>query len=350
MRSNCKFGQSDVIINGKLLIGNTVNDKPLGRTKQIAQIQRCLNLSLVGHPPMNVWIYGPPGSGKTMITRWLMNSTCSSHNSMLGIYINCWQHRSLYSVLQAIIDNLRILNAELQDTNIKLDRIERTLRGKSAVFILDEIDRVMPSQRDSIIYCLLSLPQAGLICVANTTQTLATLEKRVQSRLCPVMIEFPAYTVDQVQEILTDRANQALAQGSWSPLIIKRIADAVGGDSRMAIQILRQAAVIAEEKGRDKLNVRSVNRILHQWQNIRHEARIVSLTEHEKIVYKLVKQNGSVGTTKLTTLYIAYCHRHKIQPMARRTFSKYLNRLVTAGIVSFAVKPVSPGGRIIKIA
>ena len=110
------------------------------------------------------------------------------------MYVNCWQHRSLYSVLQAITDDLKILGAEAQNTNVKLVRIRQALRGRPFVVILDEIDRPIPAQREEIIYGLLGLPRGALACVANGTQVLATMDERVRSRLSPMVIQLSPYS------------------------------------------------------------------------------------------------------------------------------------------------------------
>jgi len=202
---------------------------------------------------------------------------CSATTARIGVYVNCWQHRSLYSVLQAIIDDFKVLGAEAQDTNVKLGRIQQVFRGRPAVIVLDEIDRPMPAARDAIIYGLLRLPHTGLICIAESTRALAMLDERVRSRLGSLVIELPPYTTNQIRQIVTDRARRALMPGSWSPAIIRRLAAGAAGDARLAIQGLRHAAAAAEDAGHTTLDSRSTEGYLRQWQAIRQEARFTAL-------------------------------------------------------------------------
>ena len=349
MKSDIEAGQGKIIWDGKLLSDETVAGKPLGREPQIAELHTCVRPMLQGRRPVNAWLHGSPGSGKTTVARWVVDETCSSP-VRIGVYVNCWQHRTLYSVLQAIIDELRILRAEAQDTELKFDRIRQALRGRPAVVILDEIDRPMPSQREEIIYGLLNLPNTGVVCLANSRQALATLDERVRSRLSPAVIEFPAYSDEQVAEILADRARHALMHGSWSPDIIRHIAAAAEGDARMAIQALRQAAASAEQTGSEGIDSQSVHHFLRQWQTVQQEAKLAGLSEHERIIQRLVAEHAPVSTTRLRELYIAHCRKHDLAPMARRTFSKYLSRLSACGILEVARQPAGSGGRIVRAA
>ena len=113
----------------------------------------------------------------------------------------------------------------------------------------------------------------------------------------------------------------------------------------MAIQLLRQAAADAEQAGSAKLALKFIDNNLRQWQVIRSEAQLAPLSEHEKIILELVKHHTPIGSTELAGLYVAYCRDKNLQPMARRTFTKYLSRLIAGGMVNAVSGPASQGGR-----
>ncbi len=298
---------------------------------------------------MNAWLYGPPGTGKTTVARWAVSDVCASGAQRIGVHVNCWQHRTLYSVLQAIIDELRILMAEAQDTNCTFDRIQQAFRDRPSVIILDEIDRPMPSQREQIIYGLLNLPRTGLICIGNSTRAPAMLDERIRSRLSTVVIEFPAYSPHELEEVVTDRALQALALVSWTPSHIKRICEEADGDARVAIRVLRQAAAATEEKGLKKLDMRFVGDFFRQSLAVECQARLANLSDHERIIRELAAERGPLGTTQLRELYNQYCAGHDLQPIAPRTFSKYLSQLAAARILNISLRPMAKGGRIVRV-
>jgi Cdc6-like AAA superfamily ATPase len=278
-----------------------------------------------------------------------MDDVCASGAQRVGVHVNCWQHRTLYSVLQAIIDQLRILMAEAQDTSFKFDRIRQVFHERPAVIIVDEIDRPMPSQREEIIYGLLNVPKTGLICIANSTGALAALDERVRSRLNPVPIEFPEYSMSEIEQILTDRAERALTPGSWKPDHLKSIAAAAGGDARVAIQMLRRIAAAAEMKGGERLDTRLIDLDSQEHRAIQYTSRLEALSEHEKIIRELAAQRGPLGTTELRRRYCEYCRDHQLHPVAARTFTKYLSRLSSGGVLRISARLMGTGGRIVQV-
>lgn len=336
-----------IIVDGQMLNPDVQPGRIVVREEQISKLRR--QLARANHlSGCHVWLHGPAGSGKTAMAK----QTAVRISENLGVisFVNCWQNRTLHTVLQAIIYELKIFRAELQNTDLKMHRIRQTLDGHPMTVILDEIDRPMPAQRQKILYGLLQLPNVSLICIANSTQPLAALDERIRSRLDPTLIECPPYNREQLVEILTDRAEMGLASGTWSMKILRQIASAAAGDARVAINMLRQTAATAEEDGSPKIKSKHLSGLLRQQRILGIEAKLASLSEEERIIHAIAADQGPLGTLDLRHRYLDQCESLGRSPIAERTFTKYIGRLTSAGLLKVSTYPQANRGRLVQVA
>ena len=215
------------------------------REIQIIKLTTCFSPALKRKKPIHAWIFGRPGTGKTLVSRYILRKL-EKESQVSGVYINCWEHGSYYSVLDKLVRALRILGAEKLNTSYKLERFKQFLGNKPFIIILDEIDKPKRHERDSIIYNLCNLGNIGLICICNSPFVLYSLDERIRSRLNAKLVEFTPYTKNELIRILKQRAGLALNSKAWSIITIRKIAELAGGDARVAIQTLKNAAFNAE--------------------------------------------------------------------------------------------------------
>jgi orc1/cdc6 family replication initiation protein len=319
-----------------------------GRESQIQEILRCLSGLQNKHKPINLWLYGPPGAGKTATALYVLRELKEKAN-INGILINCWEKNSFYDILDDIILQLRILRAEEHRTSLKLQKLRKHLSGSSFVVVLDEIDRLKASERSTVLYNLDSLGSVGLVCISNSRQALFELEERVRSRLNAYSVHFPAYAAEDIAGILADRAQLALAEGLCSDQALRQIAQIASGDARVAIRTLQAAAQLAEN---EKLDAVCVDSLKKQWGNAREAKQdyvLATLTEDHRILYQIVKRQGQILSGDLWQEYLQHCEQVKRKPLAPRTFSDYVNRLVQAGLVTSERARVKGKVRVFKI-
>jgi Cdc6-like AAA superfamily ATPase len=67
------------------------------REGQLRELERCLKPALRNRSIENVLLVGPSGTGKTVLTRWVLES----HFQGIGVYVNCWKYRTAHEVLLA---------------------------------------------------------------------------------------------------------------------------------------------------------------------------------------------------------------------------------------------------------
>jgi len=325
--------QASLIVEQDVLRESYIPDKIFARENQIKEIMRHLSPLQKKRKPLNLWLHGPPGAGKTTAALHVLKELKEKAN-INGILVNCWEKNSFYEILDDIILQLRILRAEEHRTSLKLDKLRKHLAGSSFVVALDEIDRLKASERSTVLYNLDSLGNVGLVCISNSQHALFELEDRVRSRLNTYSVHFPAYAAGDIAEILAHRAQLALAEGIWSEQTLRQIAQIASGDARIAIRTLQAAAQLAEN---EKLDAICVDSLKKQWDSAKETKQdylLASLTEDHKILYQIVKRQGQILSGDLWQEYLQHCDHVRRKPLAPRTFSDYVNRLAQTSLIT----------------
>ncbi len=171
-----------IVKNPSVLEDDYLPEHLLGNDDKLTEIEGYLSPVLRKQRPLHVWCYGDPGTGKTAMARRVL-ARMRRESGVKGVYVNCWGHDSLYSILDYITAELRILRAEEQRTARKLEKFQQYIKDEPFILILDEMDKPSPKERASIIYSLCGLPQVGLVCISNSCDPLFELDARVKSRL-----------------------------------------------------------------------------------------------------------------------------------------------------------------------
>ncbi|MEW6664121.1 MAG: AAA family ATPase [Thermodesulfobacteriota bacterium] len=334
-----RYANGAILANADALDEESVLEDTQVREAQIKELWFCLSPLQKRKAPINCWIYGQPGTGKTAITRYVLKQIESLAGAKV-VYVNCWEKNTFYGVLDRIITELRILGPEKPATSQKLEILQRYLRDNSLVVILDDIDRPSPTERNAILYNLCNLQRLGLVCISKSSGTVFELEERIKSRLNPVMVEFPKYSQEELLNILERKAEQALAQGKWDKGVLDRIAGLADGDARVAVQALKNAAYFAQKATSDRI---SELHVLEGWNDIRSmdkDRRLTKLTYHHTLLYDLIKDRKKVLSNELWDCYLEKCGQDDKKPIATRTYPDYINELRDMGLVSVKRAPV----------
>jgi len=298
----------------------------VARQKETEKLRQLLAPLTRSKPIKHVWIHGPPGTGKTCIGKHLLNELEERHG-IRGMYVNCWESETFFSILDRIIRDFRILGAERLSTLYKLEMFEKHLQNKPFLLILDEIDKPSPKERDSIIYNLCGIPNIGLLCISNSSYFFYVLDSRVRSRLDPALVEFKPFSAEEVEEILSLRAQIGLQEGSYKNQILRSVAKLARGDARVAIQTLRHAASYAEVYSSTSINQSHVRSALSIAKNSKKKYVLQKLSDHHQLIFGIIQDFGEIRSGELWKEYLHRCKKAGMQAAASRTFSLYLRRL-----------------------
>lgn len=340
-------GSRRIIAHPEVLEEDYLPDKILHSEERIAEIEDYLSPVLRKERPLHLWLYGDPGTGKTATAKYVLEQL-QRKSGVRGVYVNCWQHDSLYSILDYLTTELRILRAEEQRTARKLEKFQEYIKQEPFLLILDEMDKPTPQERSSIVYTFCCLPKVGLINISNSCDPLFELDARVRSRLNPALVVFNCYSCEELVVILAERAQEALVDGSFDSVMLSRVAELADGDARMALQTLKKAAWLAENEAVKKIADSHVRRAWSSTRELKTQYLLGKLTKDHRILYDIVKYQSDILSSDLRQLYLLECSRSKRRPIAERTFSDYINDLKRTGLAKVERARVRGKVRLIK--
>jgi cell division control protein 6 len=343
------MGYDELVINEEVLLPDYMPERLPGREREITEMAHNFKLALNGRKPENMLIYGPPGTGKTAVLKYVMGQLADYSAKVKIVYVNCWHMGTRFGILGEVARNVGYISpmkgAAVEDV---LSRMAEIIKKKNifVVVVLDEMDRLVAQGHGDVLYDISRMNEAygvkiSVVGIVNEVGLLATLDPRIRSSVIDKDVEFRAYGVPALKEILMERAKRAFR--AYDP-------DAVGlcaahafklnGDARMGISLLLSAGRIAEKKGLQKLDVKSAEEAAAQKSYYTKIEKVeVELGEAEKRIIALLKK----GEMNSGDLY------KKLKDMNERTVRNYLNKLEESGIIEMAESVGKGRSRIIRL-
>ncbi len=220
------------------------------REMQQKYVASCIKPLFMKRNGKNIVIYGPPGIGKTVATRHILNELEDETDDVVPIYINCWNKNTSYKVVIEICDQLDYKFVQNKKTEELFEIVKNMLNRKSAVFVFDEIDK---AEDYNFLYTLLEdVYRKTIILITNYKSWIAELDNRIKSRLVPELLEFKAYSQTEIKGILKERSTYAFIPECIHEDTFDYISSITmekgDGDVRIGLYLLREAGLIAENK------------------------------------------------------------------------------------------------------
>lgn len=305
------------------------------REIQKKELAFCISQLERGRRPLDCLCHGNPGTGKTVLVRYLLNQLRENTNAH-AFYVNCWENRSLNQVLDKILrqTGLPIVN---KSQFAKISGLKRRIRGRACIIALDEVDRLRKKDLNDILYLLKGMGKVGVICISNTREYVLDLDPRINSRLSLNSIKFPPYSDEELMIILKQRIVdcRALYPRSYSKEVLEEIIALADGDARIAIQTLKNAAYLAEKRNGRKISLEDVRSARGEMEEIKRKYVLEKLGKHYKLIYDIIKQNQGITSSRLVSKYRDECIRLGLEPRSSRTLSNYLERLIALKYIKF---------------
>lgn len=365
--------QDSVFRNKRLLDPDTVIDENriVGRDEQLDDLINYLRPALQGNRPPNMILYGPSGTGKSLITnavcQQLLEIAHSQGDSLGVIQVNCQSikshDRAVYRLVERCASQAGV-EVGVPETGIstdrKLDRLYSILSDEfdSAIIILDELDLLVGRQRDpdnepaysKLLYQLSRASQLSRIDVSlsvaaltNDPRFMENLDGRTESSFNPQDIVFRDYDADQLQAILDRRRDayreDVLASGTIP--LIAAVAAQDHGDARKAIDMFRTAGEIADRQNdgvveeahvRDAREEAERDRTLTQMQGLSTQKKLSIYATAITAVHSQ-RELDAVPSTVAFNVYQYITDLLDAEGKSRDSYLRYMNEAETYNLV-----------------
>ncbi|MEM5874979.1 MAG: AAA family ATPase [Candidatus Aenigmatarchaeota archaeon] len=296
------------------------------RENQIKFLADCINILAKNQRSSNIFIYGPPGVGKTAVVRFVLKEF-ESYSGIRCIYINCWEFNTSFSIIFEILRQLGVFSPRrgIAKDEIFTKLVEYLDKSKNNLVVaLDEID-ILISKDQEVIYDLVRIgnytrQKILLILISNNKYALRSLEERIKSSLNLEEIEFKPYTFLEMKEIVEERMRLAFRsyEEGVSAIVANKAVER-GGDVRIALNILLKAGRIAKEK----LTIEDVKLVLKQ--NDINFNNILKLEEREKLVLETFETPKSIRQ--------AYDELKEKLNVSERTLRRIVDNLIAKNLL-----------------
>lgn len=318
-----------IVLDPGSLDENALPRRLVGRDDELAKVVAALRTPAPGNG--HVWLHGASGAGKTCLALHAIATV-----GLKSVHVSCRTARSAFRVLDAAVDQLRLLPSELtRERETRLRALRAGIRGRFA-FLLDDADALPERELEYLLHGLSELSGASVVATAGGTGPLDAFHERLPSHFLPKVVEVRPLHAELLAEALADRARFGLAEGTWSDVVVQAVARAAAGDGKLAVQALRRAANFAEFKRLTRLDEHTVQVTLTELRQLRQAGILGRLTAYHRTLYQIVcGQPGLCANDVRRELAIALVAQD-LPAIAERTVRKYLNDdLVPLGLVRF---------------
>src|SRR6187200_928088 len=358
-----------LIKNRRTLAIDYVPEKLSFRDEEAKTIAQSLSVVLKRARPSNLLLFGKPGTGKTAVAKNVIERLGKKAKDV-GInvivpFINAKTANTAYKVLYEIAEDMGINKAEkrlqVHFTGLSMgeatDRILDFIQKKKfyVILVFDEIDSLVDKNGDDILYNFTRanerISEAGFISLIGISNSLTfkdKLDPRVRSSLSEEELVFNPYTVEQLQKILTDRANLAFNDDAISSAAINLCAAVAGkenGDARKAIDLLRVAAEIAERERVSKVEEKHIRLAQEKIEKDTNYEVIKNSTTHTKIVILAIMKSKNGNTGEVYEIYSSLCKHSEQEPLTQRRITQIISELDQLGLVTSNVVSQGRYGR-----
>lgn len=319
-----------------------VPTKIVERDELIIALVRNLR-KLVRHQlPYHMLILGGNGTGKTVTMRYVMEQIGEATSDFYYIHLYGSDEAPLYETLREIAQqcNCMLPAKDLSWGAVFAEFAESLeIQKKPLVIVLDEFDYFITGNMFKLLKKLSRTQNVCIIAISNDYNVLDVVDDLAfLSVFIPQHVEFTEYTHHELEEIIYERAKEALLPNTYEvevvPLIAMLTIKNRSGDARYALDLLKYSVNHCVDDNRDRILESDVRAVVERVELIYNAGAVTRLTPQlQRIVKQIIKQDGDVKRKDVFDAYNRSAKHDKTDPISRTKFSYYLTTLERKGVI-----------------
>ena len=328
------------------------------RERELAELKRWFEPILSDNVNVKVHVYGPMGTGKTVLCnrlgRHLVDEAERRGVKLKFIHVNMAYTPKPYHVMSILMERVTGnpglgLSPEDMLINVVKEIYKEDLR---LVIALDEVDTYIMEKRDpKILYMLprvheLDPRAAGRISLIYISRSLKWLDRLDEATLDTLGraagVKLEKYGLGEIEDILSYRVEEAFRPDAVPSEIIEftaQISYRCGG-IRYALELLLGAGMIADSEGSSTIKADHVRRV-HAGIPKGANGAIYpdELSIHKQLLLKAIIEGLRSGETPYLTfeeaysLYAVECESQDKEAEDKETIQSYLQDLLSEGYI-----------------
>jgi cell division control protein 6 len=234
----------------------------------------------------NLFVYGEPGTGKTVMVKYVL-AEVTKHAAEMKVpvrtaYVNAGKTRNPYYTMDEIVKQLGI---KVPDAGWQMFRLkkafEQVLAEEPVLIAIDEVDTVIFKEKEPLVYYLSRQPRTTLILISNCMSDIVKLPEKTLSTLHPVLIEAEPYTEEEITQILKERTEHTFKPGTTNDDCLAIIARAVNkaGDIRFGFRVLLTAGLLAEKARKQTIDTTDVTSAIKKERGVKDLKQLDAIKE-----------------------------------------------------------------------
>ena len=136
MQKDFLESSESIFLNDAALDYNFIPGILLHREGQQAYIGNSIKLLEQGRNGRNLFIFGAPGIGKTLATKYVLKQVENNSDEIMPIYVNCWKHDTSYKILLEICNLIDYKFIQYKATDQLMKDVKLLLNKKINCIVL----------------------------------------------------------------------------------------------------------------------------------------------------------------------------------------------------------------------